>query len=43
MRSWAQAMRYLCIPPLLDGYKRLSQKSVSDATGLVLNYTIRDR
>lgn len=43
LRSWDHAMRYLCIPPLLDGYKRLSQEFVSDATGLVLNYTIRDR
>lgn len=40
---WPHAMRYLCIPPLLSGYRRHSQKFVSDPTDLVLKYQIEDR
>lgn len=40
---WPHAMRYLCVPPLLSGYRRRSQKFVSDPTDLVLKYQIEDR
>ena len=36
------AYRYLCIPPLADGYKRIRQSFVSDPTDLVLKYRIDD-
>lgn len=42
-RYWAHAMRYLCVPPLLRGYKRISQDFATDKTGLTLTYTIEDR
>jgi hypothetical protein len=42
-RYWAQAFRYLCIPALLPGYRRMSQRFASDATNLVLKYSIQDK
>lgn len=40
---WAHFMRYFCIPPILDGYKRVRQEFATDATGLELRYRIEDR
>lgn len=40
---WPHAMRYLCIPPLLTGYRRIRQEFVSDPTDLVLKYRVEDR
>lgn len=42
-RYWAHAMRYLVVPPLLNGYKRVSQEFANDKTGLTLTYSIKDR
>ena len=42
-RYIAQAFRYLCIPGLLPGYRRVSQRFVSDSTNLVLKYSIEDK
>jgi hypothetical protein len=42
-RYWSQAFRYLCIPALLPGYRRMSQRFASDATNLVLKYSIQDK
>jgi hypothetical protein len=39
---WPHAMRYLCIPPLLKGYKRARQSFVSDPTDTVLKYRVED-
>jgi hypothetical protein len=41
--KWAQAFRSLCMPGLLPGYKRISQRFASDPTNLVLKYRIEDR
>ena len=40
---WPHLMRFLVIPPLLAGYKRVRQKFTDDPTGLVLKYQIEDR
>lgn len=42
-RYIAHAFRYLCIPGLLPGYRRTSQRFASDATNLVLKYQIQDK
>ncbi len=42
-RYWAQGFRYLCLPALLPGYRRVSQKFASDPTNLVLKYRVEDR
>ena len=39
----AHAQRYLCVPPLLRGYQRVSQSFVVDPTGLNLKYRIEDK
>lgn len=39
---WPHAMRALCVPPLLAGYKRTRQSFVGDPTDLVLKYRIDD-
>jgi hypothetical protein len=40
---WPHAMRFLCVPPLLKGYKRINQNFASEPTGLILKYRIDDR
>jgi hypothetical protein len=40
---WPHAMRFLCVPTLLKGYKRISQSYVSDPTDLVLKYRVDDQ
>ncbi len=42
-RYWSHAFRYLCIPGLLPGYQRKSQRFASDATNLTLKYRIEDK
>jgi len=42
-RYIAQAFRYLCLPGLLPGYRRMSQRFASDPTNLVLKYRIEDK
>lgn len=36
-------MRMLCVPPLLNGYRRMKQSYATDPTGLTLKYRIEDR
>ena len=40
---WPHAMRYLCVPPLLSGYRRVRQEFVSEPSDLELKYRIEDR
>lgn len=40
---WPHAMRLLCVPTLLDGYKRIRQSYNDDPTGLTLKYRIEDQ
>lgn len=40
---WPHLMRYLVIPPLLRGYRRMRQSFTDDPTGLVLKYRIEDQ
>ena len=40
---WPHSMRLLCVPQLLEGYRRTRQSFVSDASDLVLKYRIDDR
>lgn len=40
---WPHAMRLLCVPNLMAGYKRVRQSFVSDPTDLVLKYRIEDQ
>ncbi|GAA4455371.1 hypothetical protein [Novipirellula rosea] len=40
---WPHAMRWLCMPALMKGYKRIRQSYVDDATNLVLKYRIDDQ
>lgn len=40
---WPHAMRLLCLPKLLKGYKRVRQSFVSDPTDTILKYRIEDR
>jgi hypothetical protein len=42
-RYWAQGFRSLCLPGLLPGYRRMSQRFASDPTNLVLKYRIEDK
>ncbi len=42
-RYIAHAFRYLCLPGLLPGYRRMSQRFASDPTNLVLKYRIEDK
>jgi hypothetical protein len=42
-RYWSHAFRYLCVPGLLRGYRRVSQRFASDPTNLSLKYRIEDR
>ena len=43
MDAIAHAQRYLVVPPLLRGYRRVSQTFVVDPSGLNLKYTIVDK
>jgi hypothetical protein len=40
---WPHAMRLLCVPTLLNGYKRIRQSFNDDPTGLILKYRIEDQ
>jgi hypothetical protein len=40
---WPHLMRYLVIPPLLRGYRRVRQSFSDDPTGLVLKYEVEDQ
>ncbi|MGV3486235.1 MAG: hypothetical protein ACO1RT_17585 [Planctomycetaceae bacterium] len=40
---WPHAMRLLCVPTLLQGYKRIRQNFTDDPSGLKLKYTIEDQ
>lgn len=42
-RYWAQGFRSLCLPGLLPGYRRMSQRFASDPTNLILKYRIEDK
>ncbi|MBX3422207.1 MAG: hypothetical protein KF752_11690 [Pirellulaceae bacterium] len=42
-QTWAQAMRYLCLPHLRPGYRRKSVRFSSDPTNIVLKYRIEDQ
>jgi hypothetical protein len=42
-RYWSQGFRSLCLPGLLPGYRRMSQRFASDPTNLVLKYRIEDK
>lgn len=42
-RYWAHGFRSLCLPGLLPGYRRMSQRFASDPTNLVLKYRIEDK
>lgn len=42
-RYWAQGFRSLCLPGLLPGYRRMSQRFASDPTNLVLKYRVEDK
>jgi len=40
---WPHLMRFLVIPPLLNGYRRMRQSFTDDPTGLVLKYRVEDQ